>query len=182
MKYMVVICLLIAVSISRAIDFKHHNYQEMGRYLNTVHNRCPSITRIYHIGQSIEGRNLTVMEITKDPGQYKPLKPNFKYVGNMHGNEVLGREMLLYLLDFLCTQYLANNPEIKKLVDETRIHIMPSMNPDGYEKSIEGDCTSTRGRANANGYDLNRYNSLHLLQSLIALTCMLLTVEMEKTA
>ena len=30
------------------------------------------------------------------------------------------------------------------------------MNPDGYEKSQVGDCSSVNGRYNANGYDLNR--------------------------
>ncbi len=33
---------------------------------------------------------------------------------------------------------------------------MPSMNPDGFENSREGDRSSVRGRANANGKDLNR--------------------------
>ena len=163
MKLSILVFILFSVTISQAIDFQHHDYQEMEKYLNDIHQKCPKITRVYDIGQSIEGRNLTVMEITKDPGQYKPLKPNFKYIGNMHGNEVLGREMLLYLLDYLCTQYLANNLEIKKLVDETRIHIMPSMNPDGYERSIEGDCSSTTGRTNKNNYDLNRFTQVYLI-------------------
>lgn len=140
-----------------AIDFQHHNYKEMQDYLIRIHRKCPNITRIYHIGKSIEKRSLTVMEISENPGVYIPLKPNFKYVGNMHGNEVLGREMLLYLLDYFCEQYLEKNTEIVNLLKNTRIHIMPSMNPDGYEKSIEGNCYGLYGRGNANNVDLNRY-------------------------
>jgi len=45
------------------------------------------------------------------------------------------------------------------LINTTRIHLMPSMNPDGYElvkETPEKDRTWTLGRANANGVDLNR--------------------------
>ena len=37
-----------------------------------------------------------------------------------------------------------------------RIHIMPTMNPDGYARAHEGDYESVRGRPNAHGKDLNR--------------------------
>jgi carboxypeptidase M len=49
-----------------------------------------------------------------------------------------------------------SDPYIRWLMDNTRIHIMPSMNPDGFEVAKEGACDGGQGRYNARGFDLNR--------------------------
>ncbi|KAH8032943.1 hypothetical protein HPB51_004083 [Rhipicephalus microplus] len=85
------------------------------------------------------------------------VEPEAKYVANMHGNEVLGRELMLALSWYLCQRYREGDPNITTLLNTTRIHIMPSMNPDGWDtaaKSPREDWVS--GRTNAMGVDLNR--------------------------
>jgi carboxypeptidase M len=51
-------------------------------------------------------------------------KPDVKYIGNIHGNEAVGRELLLHLIQYFVTSYYTD-PYIKWLLDNTRIHIMP---------------------------------------------------------
>lgn len=74
-------------------------------------------------------------------------KPDVKYIGNIHGNEPVGKEMLLHLIQYLVSSY-STDPYIRWLLDNTRIHILPSMNPDGYAVSKEGTCDGAQGRYN----------------------------------
>lgn len=57
----------------------------------------------------------------------------FKYVANMHGDETLGRQLLIYTAQYLLQNY-GRDPRITRLVDTTEIFLMPSMNPDGFER------------------------------------------------
>ncbi len=67
----------------------------------------------------------------------------------------MGRELLLLLSEYICKRY-GHDASIDHLVNNTRIHILPLLNPDGAVQAVEGDCSSDRGMANANGVDLNK--------------------------
>uniref|UniRef100_A0A915EH50 Peptidase M14 carboxypeptidase A domain-containing protein n=1 Tax=Ditylenchus dipsaci TaxID=166011 RepID=A0A915EH50_9BILA len=112
----------------------YHNQKELEQVLFEVHQKCPNLTRVYSIGQSVEGRELAVIEFSTTPGRHEALKPEMKYVGNMHGNEPIGRELLLRLADYF-------------------------MNPDGFELALNTEPENRGwliGRSNAHGKDLNR--------------------------
>merc|ERR1712110_621527 len=92
------------------------------------------ISRLYTLSEpSVRGVPLYVLEFSDKPGHHELTEPEMKYVANMHGNEVLGRELLLHLADHICAAYLAGDKEMAALVHSTRIHILPSMNPDGWK-------------------------------------------------
>ncbi|XP_036819003.1 probable carboxypeptidase X1 [Oncorhynchus mykiss] len=119
------------------LDFRHHNYKEMRKLMKAVNEECPRITRIYTIGKSYTGLKLYVMEISDNPGKHELGEPEFRYVAGMHGNEVVGRELVLNLMQYICREFRRGNPRIVRLVTTTRIHLLPSMNPDGYETAFE---------------------------------------------
>lgn len=48
-------------------DFKHHNYDEMERYLIEYNKTYPNITNLKSIGKSIDGRELYVFIISSTP-------------------------------------------------------------------------------------------------------------------
>uniref|UniRef100_A0A4W5NGY8 Carboxypeptidase X, M14 family member 1 n=1 Tax=Hucho hucho TaxID=62062 RepID=A0A4W5NGY8_9TELE len=140
------------------LDFRHHNYKEMKKLMKSVTEACPDITHIYSIGKSHMGLKMYVMEISDHPGKHELGEPEFRYVAGMHGNEALGRELLLNLMQYICQEYKLGNQRIVRLVKETRIHLLPSMNPDGYEMAFKKGSELAEwalGRYSYQGIDMN---------------------------
>ncbi len=126
----------------------YNNYADLTALLESYATNHPSICRLVSLGQSVQQRELWALKITRDPDLAAD-KPRVKYVSTIHGNEPLGTEMCLYLIDHLLTGYAGNDPGVVHLVDDVEIWIVPLMNPDGRE-------SNPPQRYNANGYDPNR--------------------------
>jgi len=123
----------------------YHTYQEITDTLQYWQQQYPNIAEVHSIGQTVQGRQMWVMKIS-DNVSIEEAEPEFKYISTIHGDEVVGKEMLMKLIYLLLSQY-GNNARIDDLVNNTEIWIMPDMNFDG---------TELHQRYNANGADLNR--------------------------
>ncbi|KAE9556578.1 hypothetical protein FO519_000272 [Halicephalobus sp. NKZ332] len=137
----------------------YHNQEQMEAKLMEISKKCQNITRVYSIGKSVQGRDMVVIEFSTNPGTHEALKPEVKYVGNMHGNEAVGRELLIRLADHLCSGWNNKDADIVKLLNSTNIHLLPSMNPDGFELALATPAEDRGwliGRSNAHDIDLNR--------------------------
>jgi len=141
------------------IPLIHHNYQMTKEKMQNISRRCPQITKVYSIGSTVQGRDILAMAVSENPDKHIPGIPEFKYVSTMHGNEVVGKELLLNLMDKFCDDY-GKDEKLTNLVKTVRMHFVPCMNPDGYEKAFETGEDGKRdwltGRVNANKVDLNR--------------------------
>ncbi|KAI6173546.1 Carboxypeptidase D [Aphelenchoides besseyi] len=136
---------------------KHHNYTEMTAYLKNLSEKFPHLSSLNSIGRSVEGRELWIITIGVMAKHHVAGRPEFKYVANMHGNEVFGREALLHLAAVLLHNY-ERNLYIRRLFGHNANSFV-AINES--RRSIEGDESGVRGRANANGIDLNRNFPAH---------------------
>ncbi len=117
----------------KPLSFDHnYTFAEVVDYLNHVTAEFPNITKLYQIGKSYEGRDLLVLEITRQGEREALEKPGLWLDGNLHASEVMGAAVCLKTIETLVTQY-GENPEITDLVDTRTIYIMPKLNPDGSD-------------------------------------------------
>ena len=110
--------------------------------------KYPDLLTVTEIGKSKEGRPLLFVRVTAPANSGKPLaaRPEFKYIANMHGDEIVGRELMIRLIEDLASHY-GNEARITDLLNSVQVYILPSMNPDGATHQV---------RYNADGVDLNR--------------------------
>ena len=123
----------------------YHGHAALTSVMQAYAAAYPNICRLYSIGQSVQGRDLWVLKISDNPDVAED-EPEFKYVGTMHGNEPVGCEMIVYLMDYLLVNY-GTIQRVTDLINGMEIHLLPLMNPDGNNAGT---------RTNANGVDLNR--------------------------
>ena len=75
---------------------QYTSYDEMEAVLGDLEMKYPDIAHRYSIGLSEEGRQLWCLKITSDvKSSRKILKPMVKFVANIHGDETVGRELLI---------------------------------------------------------------------------------------
>ncbi|KAL1450882.1 hypothetical protein WDU94_003194 [Cyamophila willieti] len=147
---------LLSLRSADCISFSsYHNYTQMRSTLENFTRTYSNMTTLYSIGKSVLDRDLLVVNISTAPVDRMGV-PNVKILGNIHGDEPMGREIILHLMEHLVKEYIRGDPIIKFILDNTRIHLLPNMNPDGSELAVEGNCRSGRGRNNINNHDLNR--------------------------
>ncbi|SHK26417.1 Carboxypeptidase regulatory-like domain-containing protein [Desulfatibacillum alkenivorans DSM 16219] len=122
-------------------------YAEVASALSAFESSYPSISRVVDIGDSYEGRKLLFLKIS-DNVDVEEDEPEFKYISTMHGDEKIGTDLMLRLIDHMLSNY-GTNADITRLIDGMEIWIMPLMNPDGYT-------ANQRYNMQGIGYDLNR--------------------------
>ncbi|KAG7490517.1 inactive carboxypeptidase X2 [Solea senegalensis] len=139
------------------LQFKHHSYSEMITLMKSVNEECPNITNIYSLGRSSKGQEIMAIVISGNPTEHEIGEPEFRFTAGLHGNEAIGREMLLLLMQYLCKEYKDRNPRVQRLVEGIRIHLVPSLNPDGQTEAFEAGSelsSWTTGHFTDDGFDI----------------------------
>lgn len=141
LKWCTITCLSMAVSAKSIreiglprdfLDERFYNTTEINELLYKIESQYPTIARVRDIGKSSLGKSILAIEITSNVGEKRSLlKPMFKYIANMHGDETVGLQLLLYLAQYLTSSY-GSDHRITRIVDTIDIFLMPTLNPDGY--------------------------------------------------
>ncbi len=114
----------------------YHPDHELSQLLKTWANDYNKIAQLFSLGITNTGKNLSVMRLTSplngnnedEHDEFQLLKPKFKYIANMHGDETVGRELMIALIYYLLLNSKSDS-RINRLLSTTDIYIMPTMNP-----------------------------------------------------
>jgi murein tripeptide amidase MpaA len=124
-----------------ARPYTYHNYALMMALLTEYANRCPNITRLSSIGTSQKGKKIWSMELSITSHLHDNIyRHSVGLVGSLQGKDVVGRELLLTFIEYLCEGYKRHDTRVIKLLKTTRINIIPSVDVDGNDMAQEGDC------------------------------------------
>jgi len=123
----------------------YHTLFELESELKAVEASYPEICRLQSIGKTYQDRDIWVMKIS-DNADIEEDEPEVTYISAIHGDEPVGMELSMNLIQYLVKSY-GTNSRITSLINEIEIRIMPLMNPDAY---------AMQSRYNSTGKDLNR--------------------------
>ncbi|WP_161962335.1 M14 family zinc carboxypeptidase [Nocardioides speluncae] len=127
-----------------------HSYDEMVKALRQISQRSGGRVALETIGQSNEGRDLYLAKAGTGPTKVL-------YVTQQHGNEPLGTEAALQLL-----QRVANGGAgWDAILDKVTLLVVPKVNPDGSERfqrqNHDPDCSGAFCTPGV-GFDVNRWH------------------------
>ena len=108
----------------------YHTYAQIETILQDIATDYPSITSLYSIGTTYEGRTIWCLEITDNPGVDEG-EPGVFFMGLHHAREWPTVEINLHIANNLTSLYGINST-ITDLVNNRRTWIVPCVNPDGY--------------------------------------------------
>ncbi len=123
--------------------------------LQKLHKTYPHITKLDLVGKSEEGRAIYCLTVNNPKTGSELHKPGIWVDGNVHGNEIQGTEVCLYLLDYLLGNYGANK-EISRLVDNKCFYVVPVVNPDGRYHFLADANTDSSNRGLRRPHDDDR--------------------------
>jgi hypothetical protein len=82
----------------------YHTYETLTAELQQIAPAHPDLVRLYALGTSVQGRTLWMVKVTKNPDLEED-EPEVRYIAAMHGDEVVGKEMCVNLLNLLVDGY-----------------------------------------------------------------------------
>ena len=122
------------ISIQSGVNGEFHSYAELEQALMELAEAYPDLARVYDIGDSLELRNIYALKISGNVWAEEQ-EAAVIFLGCHHAREWISVEVPFLLGKYLVESY-DSNAEVRQLVDNCEIWILPLVNPDGLEYSI----------------------------------------------
>lgn len=78
----------------------------MHQYISNA--SCDFVFLVFRLGESVEFKNISALEISNNPAEPEPSEPKIRFVAGIHGNAPVGTELLLEFAAYLCINYGKN--------------------------------------------------------------------------
>ena len=111
------------------------------------------LARLTSVGKTAGGSDIFGIHISDNIDSSEAGEPFAKFVANVHGNEPVGRELLLDFASYLLENY--ETGETRHIVDSLNIILVPAINLDGFNMASQGKCGGHSGMLNKNNVDIN---------------------------
>ncbi|MBU0518080.1 T9SS type A sorting domain-containing protein [bacterium] len=119
------------------LDPEYHTYIEFTDELQALAAVYPDLCKLDSIGAATQfQRAIWCMKLSDNP-QIEEDELALLYIGTHHGNEPLGGETMLLMINTFLEQY-GVDPEITGWMDNYEIFFVPFLNPDGHYAVTEG--------------------------------------------
>lgn len=120
------------------ISSRRFKHSELLTHLETVKRSLGDLVTMEKVGESAEHRSINLLKLGSG-------KMKIFLWSQMHGDEPTATMALLDLLNYIAVN--RNSSEVKKILSETTLLIIPMLNPDGAERFQ---------RRTSQGIDMNR--------------------------
>ncbi|WP_344882706.1 M14 family zinc carboxypeptidase [Nonomuraea antimicrobica] len=128
-----------------------HTYDELTAALQRLEHRSKGAIEVESIGRTHEGRDIWAATVGTGPAKVL-------YITQQHGNEPLGTEAALQLLQRIGASQAGWAADV---LDDVTLRIVVRANPDGTERfqrqNVDPDCSGPFCRTGV-GFDINRYH------------------------
>ncbi len=123
------------MSVTTRFDH-YYDYAGLTEQLHALAAAYPGLATLRSIGKSFGGRDVWLMEITNPATGPGASKPGYYLDAQIHAEEHTTSAVALYAIHKLLTDY-GRDEEVTRLVDQQVFYVLPRINPDGAELSLQ---------------------------------------------